>query len=414
MTLDPVHFDGIADLAGRISRRVDATDHGEFADTVYEEFLDPLVADGRRVIEPVDELRRRRIDVEDAALQPAPFPTQHGLDSGTINPTTFTNGLVLDVAQAAMAAVPSELDLHRARTVVATVHSNDATVDCGEADWTVFDGGYSRGRILQAPHVNRYEEAVVHALSLYLAEVTHATMQADVVEDLLVLDGPIYPKGLLAWSGRHPELADLLVADERPRDVVAGYIELVETFHDRDVPLIGFVKNGVAKTITRAVRRETRAPWVDDDAFFRRVLERVDDGGDRLTDQLTFTNWFVSRGGIDEPLSSDGDALDLDRRLAPEAYEVAFCCVYDPRADQLFRIEAPAAVVRDPDRREALTMQVLREVAHERGPPLAVAKADELARISREEKTALARAIEAQFDAERDRSYDDERWGLVA
>jgi len=57
---------------------------------------------------------------------------------------------------------------------------------------------------------------------------------------------------------------------------------------------------------------------------------------------------------------------------------------------------------------------LLRDVAHERGPPLAVAKADELARISREEKAALGRAIEERFDAERDRSYDDERWGLVA
>jgi hypothetical protein len=413
MTLDPVHFDGIADLAGRISPRVDAADHADFADTVYEEFLDPLVAEDRRVLEPVADLRRRRIDVEDAALQAAPFETQHGLDSGTINPTTFTNGLVLDVAQAAMAAVPSELDLHRARTVVATVHSNDATVDCGEADWTDFDDDYSRGRILQAPHVNRYEDAVVHALSLYLAEVTHAARRAEVVEDLLVLDGPIYPKGLLAWSGRHPELADLLVEDQRPRDVVASYIELVEAFVERDVPLVGFVKNGGAKTITRTVRRKTRAPWVDDAAFFRRALERVDDDGERLTDQLTFTNWFRSRGGVDEPLSADGDALDLDRRLDPVDYEVTFCCVYDPREDQLFRVEAPAAFTRDADRREALSMQMLRDVAHERGPPLAVAKADELARIGREEKAALGRAIEERFDAERDRSYDDERWGLV-
>jgi hypothetical protein len=413
MTLDPVHFDGIADLAGRISRRVDPTGRGEFADTVYEEFLDPLVEDDRRVLEPVADLRRRRIDVEDAALQAAPFETQHGLDSGTINPTTFTNGLVLDVAQAAMAAVPSDLDLHRARTVVATVHSNDATVDCGEADWTDFDNEYSRGRILQAPHVNRYEDAVVHALSLYLAEVTHAATRADVVEDLLVLDGPVYPKGLLAWSGRHPELADLLVEDRRPRDVVASYIELVETFVDRDVPLVGFVKTGGAKTVTRAVRRQRRAPWVDDAAFFRRALERVDADGDRRTDQLTFTNWFVSRGGVDEPLSAGGDALDLDRRLDPADYEVTFFCVYDPREDQLFRVEAPAAFTSEADRREALTMQILRDLAHGHGPPLAIRKADELARITREEKAALCRAIEARFDAERARSYDDERWGLV-
>jgi len=413
MSLDPVHFDGIARLAGRISQRVDAADHDAFADTVFEEFLDPLWVDGRRAIEPLGELRRRRIDVEDAALQAAPFPTQHGLDSGTINPTTFTNGLVLDVAQAAMASVPSDLELHRARTVVATVHSNDATVDCGESDWTMFDRGYSRGRVLQAPRVSRYEEAVVHALSLYLAEVTHATTEAEVVEDLLVLDGPVYPKGLLAWSDRHPELADLLLEEKRPRDVVAGYLELVGTFAGRDVPLVGFVKNSGSKAITRAVRREERAPWVDDAAFFRRALRRTDADGEPRADQLTFTNWFVSRCGVDEPLSAAGDALGLDRGRDPEEYEVTFFCVYDPREDLLFRVESPAVFTRDPDVREALTMQVLRDVAHERGPPLPVAKADELARISREEKAALTRAIEERFDAERDRSYDDERWGLV-
>ena len=60
MTLDPVHFDGIAQLAGRISQQVDAADHDAFADTVFEEFLDPLWVDGRRAIEPLGELRRRR------------------------------------------------------------------------------------------------------------------------------------------------------------------------------------------------------------------------------------------------------------------------------------------------------------------------------------------------------------------
>ena len=414
MTLDPVHFEGIARLAGRINQRVDSTEHEAVAETVFEEFLDPLYHDGRPILEPLGELRRRRIDVEDAALREPPFPTQHGLDSGTINPTTFTNGLVLDVAQAAMAAVPSELELHRSRSVVTTAHSNDPTVDCDEGEWSAFDEGYSRGRVLQAPRVNRYEEAVVHALSLYLAEVSHATLQADVVDDLLILDGPIYPKGLLAWTDRHPELAELLVEEERPRDVIARYIGLVERFADRGVPLAGFIKNGGSKAITRAVRGTTRAPWVDDAAFFERVLRRTDAEGDTLTDELTFTNWFRSRGGVDKPLSADGDALGLPRSRAPEDYEVTFFCLYDPRSELLFRVEAPAVFTRDPDVREALTMQFLRDVAHESGPPLAVAKADELARIGREERAALIRSIEQRFDSDRDRSYDDERWGLVA
>ena len=414
MTLDPVHFEGIARLAGRINQRVDSTEHEAVAETVFEEFLDPLYHDGRPILEPLGELRRRRIDVEDAALREPPFPTQHGLDSGTINPTTFTNGLVLDVAQAAMAAVPSDLELHRSRSVVTTAHSNDPTVDCDEGEWSAFDEGYSRGRVLQAPRVNRYEEAVVHALSLYLAEVSHATLQADVVDDLLIVDGPIYPKGLLAWADRHPELAELLVEEERPRDVIARYIGLVERFADRGVPLAGFIKNGGSKAITRAVRGTTRAPWVDDAAFFERVLRRTDAEGDTLTDELTFTNWFRSRAGVDKPLSADGDALGLPRSRAPEDYEVTFFCLYDPRSELLFRVEAPAVFTRDPDVREALTMQFLRDVAHESGPPLAVAKADELARIGREERAALIRSIEQRFDSDRDRSYDDERWGLVA
>ena len=47
MTLDPVHFDGIAQLAGRIESGVDASDHRDFANTVWEEFLDPLYEDGK-------------------------------------------------------------------------------------------------------------------------------------------------------------------------------------------------------------------------------------------------------------------------------------------------------------------------------------------------------------------------------
>jgi hypothetical protein len=414
MTLDPVHFDGIARLAGRISQRVDATEHEAVAGTVFEEYLDPLWYDGRRIIEPIGDVRRRRVDVADVALQEPPFPTQHGLDSGTINPTTFTNGLVLDVAQAAMAAVPSDLELHRSRSVVTTAHSNDPTVDCGEEEWTPFDGGYSRGRILQAPRVNRYEEAVVHALSLYLAEVSHAALKAEVVDDLLILDGPIYPKGLLAWADRHPELAELLVEEERPRDVIGRYLGLVERFADRGIPLTGFIKNGSSKAITRAVRNETRAPWVDDAAFFERVLRRTDGSGELLTDELTFTNWFVSRCGVDGPLSADGDAIGLERSRPLEDYEVTFFCVYDPRSELLFRVESPAVFTRDPETREALTTQFLRDVAHEGGPPLAVAKADELARIGRDEKAALIRAIEQRFGADRDRGYDDERWGLLA
>jgi hypothetical protein len=414
MTLDPVHFDGIARLARQISHDVSEADHRELAETVWAEFLDPLYAvDGdHAVLEPLDDLARRTADLEAVALREPEFPTSHGLDSGTINPTTFKNGLVLDVAQAAMSACPSDLELHRGRTIVMTAHTNDTTRQV-TTDWRMEDDGYCRQRMVRAPRVDRFEEGVVHALALYLAESTHALDNAEVVEDLLYLDGPLYPKGMLAWLDRDRELAALLEESEHARDAVQNYVDLVERFVERDVPLCGFVKNPGPKAVTRTLRARTEAPWSDDTAFFRQVLERRDDDGNRLTDALAVTNWFRSRAGADAVMSTAGRELDVDRALDPEAYEVTFCVVYDPREDLLFKLEAPYAVTRDPEVRERLTYHVLGEVAAEAGPPLAVRKADELARIDREEKESLRSQLEREFHSERDRTYDDVRWPLA-
>ena len=414
MTLDPVHVDGIARLAGGVGRAVDATDHTGIAETAWRDFLDPLLDDGEPVLEPMGHLARHRVDTAAVALQDEPFPTHHGLDAGTINPTTFTNGLVLDVSQAAMAAVPSDVELHRSRTIVMTVHTNDATLDLS-ADWRMGDGGYARRRRLHAPRVDRYEQTVVHALALYLAESRHALDQADVVEDLLVLDGPIYPTGLLKWRNRDPELRRLLADADLPRQVLGNYLALVEMFVDRAVPVVGFVKHSASKAITRTLRERLGAPWVDDAAFFRAVLRQEATDGEARTDQLTFTNWFRSRVGTDA-LVANPDALDLahDRALNASDYEVTFMIVYDPRDDLVYRIEAPAAVTADEATREAITDHALAAIAAGRGPSEAVRKADSLARIDREGKDALRRRIEREFDAERRTTYNEQRWGAVA
>ncbi|MFB6101100.1 MAG: DNA double-strand break repair nuclease NurA [Haloplanus sp.] len=409
MTLDPVHVDGIADLAGLLARRVDDRDHDDLARTAFEEWLDPLRVDGRPVIEPLGERRLRSVAIDDVALVDAPFPTIHGLDAGTINPTTFKNGLVLDVAHAAMAAEPSDLDLHRARSLVTTVHANDPTLALG-TDWVHRDEGYFRRKILHAPRVNRYAEGVVHALALYLAESSHALEHADAVDDCLLLDGPLYPKELLNWQDRDAELG-ALTTEAKPRAIVENYVRLVERLLDRDVAVAGFVKNPGAKLITRTLREKgVAAPWVDDTALFTRLLEPGDGDGDRPTDRLTFTNWFRSRGGSDRTLAADGDALGVERRRDQTDYEVTFFVVYDPREDLCFRVEAPAGLTRDADARDRLTRQILRDVATARGPPPVVERADALARIGVDEKAALRRKFEERLDSPFVRTYDDVRW----
>ncbi|WP_254272060.1 DNA double-strand break repair nuclease NurA [Haloarcula marina] len=413
MTLDPVHVDGIASLARQVRQTVETSDQGAAAETVWANFLDPLYdTHGGELLAPMGEQRRRMVDIEDAALTEPPYPTQHGLDSGTINPTTFKNGLVIDVAQAAMSATPSDVELHRGRTIIMAVHSNDATI-AFDGDWQGLDHGYGRRRVLDAPKVDRFEQRVVHALALYLAESEHALLNADTVEDLFILDGPLYPTGLLRWADRDTELAELLDESDEPKTVVGNYVELVERFVDRDVPLVGFIKNSSTKALTRGVRKRTNAPWVNDTAFFRRVLERRDEDGELLTDALTCTNWFRSRAGTDGVMAADGDALGIERSLDPELYEVTFFVCYDPRSDLVFRVEAPYAFTSDEERRERLTRQILHDVAARKGPPLAVAKADELASIDREGGERLTRRIEQAFDTDREKEYNDTRWGAA-
>jgi NurA domain. len=420
VTLDPIHVENIARLAYGIAGDVDTTDHEDLAGQVWEDWLPGLRHDGRVVIEPVADHERRRARIDDVALAERPFETVHGLDSGTINPTTFKNGLVVDVAHAAMAAEPTDLELHRDRTIVATVHAGDSTADF-DGEWTRRDAGHTRQRVLHAPRVNRYAEGVVHALALYLAEGTHALDHADRVDELLVLDGPIYPKELFTWKDRDPELGEL-AREAKPRAVVEKYVRLVERFVERAVPLVGFVKNPSSRTIVRSLNRKgVESPWPDDTALFTRLLERreaSDDpresartAGDRLEDDLTFTTWFHSRGGADRTMAADADALGIDRELAAELYEPTFMILYDPRTDVTYKLEAPYAFTRDAEMRDRLTRQVLGDVATTRGPPTAVGKADSLARIDATEKAALRRKFEERFDSEQQATYDDRRWG---
>ncbi|WP_435127815.1 DNA double-strand break repair nuclease NurA [Halobaculum sp. D14] len=411
MTLDPVHVDTIAYLASSIADGVDDADHDDLAGTVWRDWLDPLREEGRPVVEPVGDHELRRAAVEDAALAERPFETSHGVDSGTLNPTSFKNGLVLDVAHAAMGSEPTDLDLHRGRSVVVTVHANDATVYFPDVtdDWSRYDDGHSERRVLKVPRTRRFADETVHELALSLAESHHALQHVHLVDDLLVLDGPLYPKRLLNWATRDQELREVAYGDT-VAEAVENYVRLVEACIDRGVPLVGFVKNPTTGYVTRTLdAKGVDAPWPDDTAMFTRLLELRADG-ERDTDAVTFTSWLYSRGGSDEPMSADGDALGVDRDRDPALYELTFMLVYEPREDVLFKVEAPAAFTEDDAVRDALTQQVVSEVAAEQGPPAAVRKADELARIGVGEKQSLRRKFEDRFGAEHLRTYDDVRW----
>lgn len=411
MTLDPVHVEEIAALARLIERDVDDDEHDDFAEHAWTDLLDPLRHDGREVIAPVNDLSRGTVHIDEIGLIEPPFPTTNGLDSGTINPTTFENGAVIDVAHAAMAAHPSNHDLHRHRSIVGTIHLGSQTEHIPE-QWEPFDEEYGRRKWLHAPRVRRFAEGVVHTLSLFHAESAHAIEFVDEVEDVLLLDGPVYPKEILRWEDRHRELREQLVADVLPGRVVQSYVDLVESCLERELPILGFVKNPSSNRLTRTIREIGQpAPWFNDAGFFRRVLDPTD-AVDRPQEHLAFTNWFVSRAGTDRAFAdAQGSALDLEFLEPAWRYEVTFMAILDPRDGVVYRAEAPHGVTADEGTRERLTRLLLREIAAERGPPKAIQKADQLARIGRDQKRSLRRAIEAEWDTTVDRTYDDLRWG---
>ncbi len=387
---------------------------------MWESYLDPLYHENTEILAPLDELQRRCANVEELALEDDQFETMHGLDSGTINPKPFKNGLVVDVAHAAMSSSPSDLDLHDSRTIVKAVHSNDATRNF-EIDWVPYNEG-SKHRIVHAPRGDDFEEDIVHALALYRAESRHALDHASEVSDFLLLDGPVYPKGIIRWRDRGSVLPDLFEESDEVQTILENYVRLVETFAERDVPLAGFVKNISAKSILRTLRKkDVNTPWAHDAAFFSQVLERgeyVEDSTEptgrryeRDTDDLTLTNWFVSRAGSDSFFGSDEADRYVEREFAPEQYEVTFCVIYDPRRDLLYKVEAPRIFTADESRRRRIERQILQEIAVESGPPTVISKADSLAKIGQNSTRSLIRSFERSFDSELDINYDAVRWG---
>ncbi|WP_049969730.1 DNA double-strand break repair nuclease NurA [Haladaptatus cibarius] len=414
MTLDPVHFDGIATLADEIEYEGEERNHQELARNVWENYLDPLYHEGTKVLEPLGTLERRQANMQDLALEDDRFETMHGLDSGTTNPLPFKNGLVVDVAHAAMSSSPSDLDLHDSRTVVKAVHTNDVERDFG-SEWKPYAKN-SKRKIVHVPRRDDFEEDIVHALALYRAESRHALDHADDVSDFLLLDGPMYPKGILRWRDRGSVLPDLFENSKAVEKILQNYVRLVERFAERDVPLAGFVKNISAKSIIRTLRKKdgVNAPWAHDAAFFSQVLERGEyENGEyeRLTDDLTLTNWFVSRAGSDSFFGSREADHHVEREFAPEQYEVTFCVIYDPRRDLLYKVEAPRIFTEDETCREKIERQILKEIAVANGPPVAISKADSLAKIGQQSTGSLVRSFERSFDSELDANYNAVRWG---
>ncbi|MDR9411774.1 MAG: DNA double-strand break repair nuclease NurA [Haloquadratum sp.] len=408
MSLDRVHIDALADAAATLAGELQVSHPSAAPQTLFTEALDPLVdAEGVTCLEAVDPPTVQTVRLETAAGWQPPVSAVHGIDAGTINPTTFRNGLVIDAAQAAMASDPVDVALHRRRTLVATAHIADGTVDV-TTDWQETDGGHGRFRMIQAPQISRYAEGVVHALALYLAEGAHALEHIDAIQACLVLDGPLYPLELLRWRAGEDRLRTV-AATGYPTEALWTYLTLIDRLISTDRLVFGFVKNPSARGIVATLRaRGETIPWVTDTAFFAELLaEQADDT------QLVYTSWFRSSLGADAAITQLPAVVDVDLAGPAAGLHRCFMMLYDPREAVVYRVDAPTALVDDPTARAQIERIVLQSVAVEAGPPTVIRRADHLARIGRGEKVRLQRRFARMLDSAQLRRYDDVRWGLT-
>ncbi|AKB26187.1 hypothetical protein MSMTP_2718 [Methanosarcina sp. MTP4] len=443
MTLEPVHMRKISELAKRIDRSFEY-EEPKTADDIYK-LLEELKIDGKVILRAVDRLFRGMVRTALMAQCEDPYPVTYACDSGSTNPKTYDSGLFVDFCHCALAATPTDLDVQRYRTIVCAAYSSSQKVAMQSTEgWEEFDEGMGRAKLVRiAPdELKKKASDMVHSLAMYLAESEHILHMKDRLDPagFFIMDGPIYPKQLMYWVVLGDEEVQLRRNDDA-RKALQNYIDIMDHFLEKRVPVIGFVKNPLDMQIMDTVRKKGAGfdlPWMLDTQFFRNVLslEKGANGGfGQGTENcrngktghanngsgnayIAYTNWFQQPNRFYEKLLNGtsplaaGDKLrdGLRHKFPPEDYALCFFMLYVPSKDVVFKVEAPYGLVKDDFLRMQITKKVLFDLSLH-GFPLTLTKADHVAKIRKVERNEIDKFFE---NMNPDTDYNDLRWGNIS
>ncbi|MCQ1536050.1 DNA double-strand break repair nuclease NurA [Methanosarcina sp. KYL-1] len=452
MTLEPVHMRKISELAERIDRSFEFEEPKTAAD-IYK-LLEELKVDGKVILKAVDRLFRGVVRTELMAECEDPYPVTYACDSGSTNPKTYDSGLFVDFCHCGLAATPTDLDVQRYRTIVCAAYSSSRSVAMqATSGWEEFDEGMGRAKLVRiAPdELNKKFPDMVHSLAMYLAESEHILFMKDRVDPsgFFIMDGTVYPKQLMYWLVLDDE--DVKIRqNEDARKVLQNYIDIVDHFLEKRVPVIGFVKNPIDMQIMDSVRKKSEGfdlPWTLDSQFFRNLLSPEKCGSEgsgqgsgdwysgnsgkngkngrnpgknfgSRSSYITYTNWFLQPNRFYEKLLSGtsplaaGDRLrqQLRHKFPLEDYALCFFMLYVPSTDVVFKVESPYGLVKDDFLRMQITKKVLFDLSLH-GFPLTLTKADHLAKIRKVERQEIDKFFENMSP---DKDYNDTRWGKIS
>lgn len=430
MTLEPVHMKEISDIASEIEYSY--TDQESQEIFKIFEWLADLRQNEKVILKALGKLFRSAADIRQMCTEEDEFTVTYSSDSGSTNPILFERGLFLDICHAAMAATPTDLELHRKRTIVCTGFSSGKKTKLpGNENWKTFDEGYGRSKVIQIdPSVLKIRVSrMVHDYSIYAAESEHIlwTQPEMDTDGFLILDGPLYPKQLLYWMGTNSEKV-MIRHDKNAKKILQNYIDMMDFHLDHKMPIVGFIKNPAETQILSLLREKAKEqkifaelPWATDTQLFKSFLNpEISADAQKQTSQaypanrfkITYTNWFIQPNQfydgeikVNSPLIEES----VVGRYPEEEYAPVFFMVRVPFDGNniVFKIESLYGLIKEEESRKKITKKILCDLSVGKIPET-LAKADTLAKISAVEKNEI-RELFIKDRAEK--SYNDIRWG---
>lgn len=424
MTLEPVHMKEISDIASEIEYSYTEKESQD----IFEIFklLSELRQDDKIFLKAVGKLSRSAADLRRMSLTDDAFKVTYSSDSGSTNPILFERGLFLDICHAALASTPTDLDLHRKRTIVCTGFSAGKKTKLPEnGTWKTFDDGFGRSKVIQIdPSILKIRAGrMVHDYSIYASESEHILWtQPDMnTSGFFLMDGPVYPKQLMYWMGTNSDKV-LIRHDRNAKKILQNYIDIMDFHLENRMPVAGFVKNPAETQILNLLREKAREekiftelPWATDTQLFKSFLKQESETGSDGSEnrfKITYSNWFIQPNQFyDNEIKTNSPLVDgtLRRRFDDDDYLPVFFMVRVPFDGNhiVFKIESIYGLIKEEEMRRKMTKKMLYELSVGKIPETLL-KADSIAKISANEKKEI-RELFTKDPAEK--SYNEIRWG---
>ncbi|MFQ5794727.1 MAG: DNA double-strand break repair nuclease NurA [Candidatus Bipolaricaulia bacterium] len=322
----------------------------------------------------------------------------YGLDGGSTRPMHFRNGMTICANQAVLSSDSTiqfdGLPLEAFRTVSLATHSFDPE----DRDLSSYYTGdlVDLWRIhIPREYLRRKVDPVVKGLADAASEARHLLRMTDRLrlgpEDLVFLDGGIYPIGLYYYLVDDARWAwDIGIGSwEHGTEILQQYVEIAERYAELGTPYVGINKTPSTRYLIKFCLEDST--WANDRQFIAALFDEIP------ADNLGYTGWFVqvkypSRGVSGaQGFELFSQLSNFRKRLAPDVYHVCYFFVYDPRVESVLKVETPYTILQnqDPDR---LRLQVLSEIARGKGVPNVIRVADSQARVTQVEREALIRS----------------------